>query len=497
MNQAVPKFRFALPALLVLLMGVAAPVFSQSLTEAQRIAELTKVRDGLKSEAFRNADVMFVISERAIAESVKQFVGTEITLANGNVMKLSAIETQLVTGAAIIKIGVQAKSTNLQLTGRLSSGEIQNTPEGKKLRMPLQVTEVKLLNGGISSLLIKTLFGAWLKPETWNDELPALTLPLEINEAMEIPAAQFNVEGQMPMDIVTAAYRAPLKLSLTSLLVLDKRAVVTLQVSSSGLPVNKLGSENVFPGEDRISLENEVAQLSGNPSVELATESDVRLRLSRNLISSLLSQIAAQQNPDLKFKLKQSRVRSNEVTAVVSILNYTDIENGDGQADVSELRVENIADGKVNVRLSGRGVIDAKIKGREYGIPYGFSPRTNFAINNQPIPLQFAAENGRVVLQAVPGTALPINLRFTVNVAGHEVGIDRTEAVRVDRWLSRIELPALLNREILLPNKLEIDAGGNLHVTNKHKLDYSLSKLRFGANNDAVDITADIKVNPK
>lgn len=494
MTQAVPKLRFVLPALLVLLIGVAARAFPQSFTEAQRIAELAKVRDGLKSNAFRNSDVLLVISERAIAESVKQFVGTEITLANGNVMKLSAIETELVTGAAIIKIGVQAKSTNLQLTGRLSSGEVQTTPEGKKLRMPLQVTEVKLLNGGFSSLLIKTLFGAWLKPETWNDELPALTLPLEINEAMEIPAAQFKVEGQMPMDIVTAAYRAPLKLSLTSLLVLDKRAVVSLQINSAVPAVAGVSAAPIVPTtDDRIGLETEIAQLSA----ALTNDGDVRLRLSQNLISSLLSQIAAQQNPDLKFKLKQSRVRSNEVTAVVSIVNYTDIEHGDGQADVSELRVENIADGKVNVRLSGQGVIDAKVKGREYGIPYGFSPRTTFAISDQPIPLQFAAENGRVMLQAIPGAALPINLRFTVQVAGREVGIDRTEAVRVDRWLSRIELPALLNREILLPNKLEIDAGGNLHVTGKRKLDYSLSNLRFGANNDVVDITADIKVNPK
>lgn len=497
MNQVVSKIRRLVPALLALMIGVAAQSFAQPFSDAQRIAELSKVRDGLRSESFRNADVVVVISERAIAEAVKQFVGLEITLANGNVMKLSSIESQLVTGAALIKIGVQSKSINLQLSGRLSSGEVQNTPEGRKLKMPLQVTDVKLLNGGFSSLLIKTMFGAWLKPETWNDELPSLTLPLEINEAMEIPAAQFKVEGQMPMEIATAAYRAPLNLTLTSLLVLEKRVVVTLQVNSPYPPVTPPIPGNAFSVGERIALENETAQLVANLVPGTVGDCDVRLRLGRNVISSLLSQIAAQQNPDLKFKLKQGRVRSNEVKAVVSIVNYTDIENGDGQADVSELRIESIVDGKVNVRLSGQGTIDAKVKGREYGIPYGFSPRTNFAINNQPVPLQFASENGRVILQAVPGAALPINLRFTVNVAGREIGVNRTEAVLVDRWLNRIELPALLNREILLPYKMEIDAGSNLHVTNKRKLDYSLSNLRFGANHDVIDITADVKVNPR
>src|SRR5262249_27234510 len=153
---------------------------------------------------------------------------------------------------------------------------------------------------------------------------------------------------------------------------------------------------------------NEIHQLSS----KLIGDSDVRLRLSRNVISALLSQIAWQQNPDLKFKLKQGRLRTNEVKAVVSIVNYTDIENGDGQADISELRVESIADGKVNLRLSGQGVIDARVKGREYGVPYGFSPRTNFAIKDQPVPLQFSSENGKVILRAIAGAVLPINLRF-------------------------------------------------------------------------------------
>lgn len=500
MNQAVnQKCRWALApiAIVALLACIWLPAAAQPMSNAERATELTKIRNELRArDSFRNADAVVVLSERAVADAVRQFVGLEIALANGSVMKLTSIETQLVTGAAMIKIGVQSKSVNLQLAGLLTGGEIKAGSKGPVMRMPLRVTEVKLLNGLISSVFIKTMFGTWLKPETWNDELPALDLPLEINETMEIPASRFNVEGQMPMEIATAAYYVPLKLSLTSLLLLDRRAVLVLQ-SNPQATVNQPARGSVIAGSDPTTLLpgllNEIHQLAAN----LTVDGDVRLRLSRNVISSLLSQIAWQQNPDLKFKMKQGRLRSNEVKTVVSIVNYTDITNGDGQADISEMRVESIGDGKVNLKLSGQGVIDAQIKGREYGIPYGLSPRTNFTIKDQPIPLQFVGDNGKVILRAVTGSILPISLRFSVQVAGQEIGINRTEAVQVDRWLNRIELPALLNREILLPRRLEVDDGGNLHVTQKDRLSYTLANLRVGTTNDAIEIAAEIKVSQK
>lgn len=493
MNKAIFPNRVLILGLLTLACCITlASAQSRPSVDSSRLSELQRLRDELKAnDSFRNADAVVILGERAIAEAAKQFIGLEINLANGNQVQVNSIETTLINGAALIKLGLQYKSFKLLLTGRMASGEIKDG----LMRMPIQVTEVKLLNGGISGLLVKTMFGDWLKPETWNDELPSLDLPLQLNEAMEIPASQFSIaasgESQIPMDISTPAYRAPLKMTLTTLLMLDKRALMVLQINPTQPVYDSPAIGNGTDGNDLTALESEISQLSS----ALTGAGDVRLRISRNVISSLLSQIAAQQNPDLNFKLKQGRVRANEIKAVVSILNYTDIENGDGQADVSELRIESIADGNVNVRLSGQGVIDARVKGREFGVPYGLSPRTNFAIIDQLIPLQFVSENGKVIFRASPGSALPINVRFSLDVAGREVGINRTEIVQADRWLSRVELPSLLNREIMIPRKMEIDAGGNMYVTNKQKLNYSLMNLQVMAANDALDIIADIKLS--
>ncbi len=495
MSKTIFGKRLLAAVLLALTCGFVSTLAQKA--DVQQIAELQRLRDELKAtDSLRTADAVVVISERAIIEAAQQFIGLEIKMASGNLVKVTSIESRLATGAALIKLGLQYKSVNLQLSGRIASGQIS---EGL-MRMPIRVTEVKLLNGGVSGLLVKTMFGEWLKPEKWNEELPSLNLPLELNETMEIPAAQFstggNGDGQMPMEISTPAFRAPLKLTLTSLLVMDKRAVLGLQINSTQPPVEKSVAEPDANGVDLsalAALENEIVQLGAG----LTGDSDVQLKLGRNIISSLLANLAGQQNPDLSFKLKQGRIRTNEINAGVSITNYTDVENGEGQADVSELKIESISDDKLNLRLSGQGVIDARVKGREFGVPYGLSPRTSFAIKDQPVPLQFISENGKAILRAVPGATLPINVRFSLNVAGKDIGINRTEVVQVDRWLSKIELPALLNREIMLPRKMEVDAGSNIHTTEKQKLNYSLSNLRVSTGSDAVIITAEVKLTPR
>lgn len=491
MNNFVLMKRLLVIALLVF--GGVISAHAQK-TDPQQMAELRRLRDELKAtDSLRTADAVVIINERAIAQAAQQFLGLEIKMASGNLVKLNSVECNLATGAAILKLGLQYKSVNLQLSGRIASGQIS---EGF-MRMPIRVTDVKLQNGGVSGLLVKTLFGEWLKPEKWNDELPSLDFPLELNETIEVPASQFKLEGssdgQLPMEISTPAYRAPLKLTLTSLLVMDKRIVLGLQVNSASPLVEKTFVETVSNELDPMVIENDIFKLGAS----LTTNSDVRLQIGRNVITSLLANIAAQQNPDLNFKLKQGRLRTTEISAGVTITNYTDVESGEGQADISDLKAEGVADDKLSLRLSGQGTIDARLKGKEFGVPYGLSPRTTFVIQDQPIPLQFITENEKIILQALPGATLPINVRFSLNIAGKDLGVNRTEVVQVDRWLSRIELPALLNREIMLPRKMEVDAGSNIHSTEKQKLIYTLSNLKVNTDNDAVVVTADVKITPR
>jgi hypothetical protein len=468
-------------------------VFGQQIKPAERLNELRTLRDQLQlTNSLRDSDVVVMLNERAISEAAQQLVGLEFVLSNGGVLKLTSVETELKPAAAIVKVEVQAKSSttvNLQLIGRINSGEF----EKDSLRLPLRVTEVNLMAGRLSSLFLKTLFGEWLKPETWSDELPAIEIPAEFSETMRIPAGRFDVAGEMPMEVSTPDYQAPLKFAVTSLFALDKRIVIALRMNQDAPAANLIQTSFASANDnDAGALESEIERLSEG----LAASSDLRVRVSRRVINSLLAQMAAAQSADFNIRLKRGRIRSEEVNLVVDFTNYTDVEGGEGRADITQLSIERIADGKIEVRLSGQGELDARMSGREFGIPYTISPHVTFSIKDQILPLEFFSEEKKGFLRAAPGSTLPISVRFSLKVAGQDFSFSRQSVAQADKWLNRIELPSLFDREISLPRKMEIDAGGNPHVTEMRNLGYTLSNARIGAKDDAIEIVADIKFNP-
>jgi hypothetical protein len=485
------RLAFAIFSAILCLLIEAQSAFGQKFSDAERLNELRRLRDQLQlADPLRDSDVVVILSERAISEAAQQIVGLEFLLSNGSVLKLTSVESELKAAAAIFKIGIQAKSSttiNLQLTGRINSGEF----ERGALRLPLRVTEVKLLNGGLSSIFVKTLFGKWLDTATWNHELPAIEIPMEIAETMRIPSGRFDVAGDLPMEISTPEYQAPLKFAVTSMLALDKRAVISLRLGqdapAKAIPASYAGGNDNNP----MALEGEIARMSEG----LNSGGDFRAVLSRRLINALLAQMTAAHNADLDIRLKRGRIRSEEVNVIVNVTNYTDVESGEGRADVTQLDIESIADGKVNVRLSGQGEVDARLRGREYGVPYAISPRMTFSIKDQSLPLEFVGEGKKIFLRAAPGSTLPIDVRFNLKLAGHDLWFDRRPVAQADKWLNRIELPSFFDREISLPRKIEVDAGGNPHITERRNLGYTLSNMRVGAKNDAIEITAEVKLN--
>jgi hypothetical protein len=487
------KYLAAILALLAVAAAYHSTVYCQPIGEAERINELRRLRDELTaSESLRNADVTAILSERLIANSARQMEGLEIQLPRGGVLHLNSIGIELLPAAAIVKIGVQAKSSinvNLLLTGRLGTGEVK----GDLFQLPFQITDVSISEGTFTSLFLRTFLGDWLTPKKWNEELPPLELPLEIGEALQIRASRFQVEGSLPMEISTPDYRSSLKFRLRSFLVLEKRLVLGLEmISEQATPKIIQASFTDSQAQDASALKSEIARLSEG----LSCGRDLRLMVHRHVISRLLGQIAVAERNDFTIDLKACRVRSEEVETLVKVTNYTDVESGSGYADVSRLSIERISDGILDLRLSLRGEVDSRLRGREYGIPYRLSPHTTFAIDDRIVPLQTISEGDRVVLRASPGASLPINLRFSIKVAGRELGINRNTSVQLERWLNRIEIPSFFGRQFSLPRRLEVDAGGNLYVTRSLKINFTISNMVVETTGDAINIIADASFSP-
>jgi hypothetical protein len=486
------KLAFAIFSAILCLFLEAQTAFGQKISGFERLNELRRLRDQLQfADPLHDSDVVVILSERAISEAAQQLVGVEFLMPKGGVLKLTSVESELKTAAAIFKIGILAKSTvtmNMQLTARISSGEFDRGA----LRLPLRVTDVKLLNGGISSLILKTLFGEWLDPRTWDKKMPDIEIPMEIAETMRIPAGRFDVAGDLPMEISTPEYQAPLKFAVTSLLALDKRAVVSLRLGGDApakpIPASFVDDATDANGIDPMALEDEIARKCEG----LNLAGDFRAVLSRRLINALMAQMTSAHNADFDIHLKRGRIRSEEVNVIVNVKNYTDVEGGEGRADVTRLDVESIADGKITVRLSGQGEVDARVRGREYGVPYAISPHISFSIKDQPLPLEFVGEGKKIFMRAAPGSTLPIDAQLNLKIAGHDVRLDRRSVAQADKWLKRIELPTFFDREISLPRKIKIDPGGRTRIIESRNLGYTLSNMRVGAKDDAIEITADV-----
>lgn len=481
-------------AVLVLTGGGVGTVRSQQADTSSRLSELRRLRDELRlSNTLSEADVVVMMSERAFIDALKQFIGLEIVLSNGSTVRITSFDGQLQTAAAVIKVGLQSKSkvtVNLQLSGRIGTGE-----SGEQFfKIPYQVTNVTLMNGKLSGIFLKSLFGEWLSPAKWNEELPTFELPIEYGDFIHMPAGRMEIAGSVPVELSTPEYKPAFRFALTTFLVLNKRAVLGLKLQDGSgarippsiIPTSFTGSNSSEPG----LIENEIESMAEG----LMNAGDLHVRMSRRLVNRMLDQIVKAREVDFDIRLKPGRLRTDEVNTLVKVTNFTDIESGEGRADIKQLSLEKIDNGRLNFKVTGQGEIDARLRGKEFGVPYSLSPRTTFNIRDALVPMQFVSEGDHLVLQAVPGATLPVALRFSLSVAGRDLGIDRNLTIQADQWLKRIELPSFFGREITLPRKIEIDAGGNLYVMESKRLNYNLSRVRLSAGEGAIDFVADVSV---
>lgn len=464
-----------------------------AVAQSPELPLLRQLRDQLvATNGLRDADVVAIISERAINDTAQRMKGLEIKLANGAVMKINAVAIELKPAAAWVKLGVEAeplgklKSVNFRLSGKLGSGEIN----GSHLRLPFQLTDVALgAEDSSSSSVLKFLLREWLAPEKWNAALPPLEIPLQLSQALEIPAATFVTNGEMPMTITTPAYQIKTEFWLVNFIVLDGRVVIALNLQPYAEAINVPRTLFDWDDEDILSVTKEIAELSQ----PLKSDNDLRVLVRKNAINNLLAKIAAAHTLDLTAQLQPGRLRTEEIDALLGkILNYTDVESGAGQADVASLQIEKISAERVFMRLSGQGELMAQVKGREFGIPYHLAPHGKFSLNQELVPLQILSNNDRLVVRAEPGTYVTVRVSLSIEVAGHSIGLPRTVKLQTDQWLKHLELPAIFSQTVQLPRKIVIGKNNEIAIVNSETTHYSIANLRVAMKPEELEFMADI-----
>ncbi|MBI1766040.1 MAG: hypothetical protein HYR56_31940 [Acidobacteria bacterium] len=483
--QKEPMYKIWLAALLL---SLAVAVIAQQTDAPRPAAGLPQTYAQLKTAT--ESDLLLVLSEPTVNQAAQSLTGMEFTLANGALLRIKTITARLTAAGAEVKLEVlafssatSAKALNLRLTGIMNNAE----PQDGALRLPFRLTEVALDNGVLTPLL-RLWFGEWLSPERWNAALPALTVPREVAETLDIPAAQFEVGGSLPMTVTTKPYQLPLPFTLSALCILEGRAVVGLRLAEltneEALSVNSPAAA---------ALPVELARLSE----QLGVSRSLRARLSRRLLSQMLLRLAAARTDDIQMLLRPGRVREEAVDGLVKVTNYTDLESGNAQADVQQFVLDRIDAGGLTARLRLQGVFDTRLRGREYGIPYRIAPHGTFAINDRPVPLRVTSTDGRAFLQATPGTQLLLDLRFQLGLVGREIGFNRQANLPAERLLNHLELPAFYLRKLPLPYKLAVNQQGKLDVVERQERWLELTGLQISAQSEALEINGDVLVKAR
>src|SRR5215470_19968652 len=115
------RLTFAVFSAILCLFIEAQTAFGRQIGGFERLNELRRLSDQLQlAYPLRDSDLVVILSDRAISEAAQRLVGLEFLMSKGGVLKLTSVESELKTAAAVFKIGIQAKSSvtmKLQLTG--------------------------------------------------------------------------------------------------------------------------------------------------------------------------------------------------------------------------------------------------------------------------------------------------------------------------------------------------------------------------------------------
>ncbi|MFN0123250.1 MAG: hypothetical protein ACKV2V_22330 [Blastocatellia bacterium] len=480
---------FALPLICLFLLA-GAPVRAQHI-EVDHAETLARLRETLHiHDGFRQADALAVLGENALSTLLNELTGLEIRLSTGTVLQISSTALRMDTGLARVEFGVRVRPglplaipVSLRLLGELGSGEITGTG----LRLPFRFTEVK--SDSLPTTLLTTVFRQWLQPERWNESLPPLELPLNLEDSLDIPATRFEAAGSPPMEIATPPFKLRLHLVPVSFMFLRGRAVVALYLAAN--PAHTV-SWTPIPGQarDAAAIANEIESLAAH----LPGGPDVRFRLSHNTVNSLLTQAATAGPVDMTVRLRPGRVREEHVERVISVHNYTDVESGEGNADLQEMHVEAAAGSRLNVRLTAAGTLAARLRGREYGVPFSLSPHGAFNINNELLMLETVHDARTVYLRAVPGSQIPVRVALRFSVLGRTMQLPQTMRLQADQLFGNLALPDFLSREIALPRRIEASEKDGARISASVNRRYGITGLRVNGDNAGIELTARLAV---
>ena len=221
---------------------------------------------------------------------------------------------------------------------------------------------------------------------------------------------------------------------------------------------------------------------------------DVQVKISKNMLNSLLQRLAASNNTDISFLFQYTPKIYNEEKSALGIkyTNYIDLKGGKLDVNLKSLKILEFFAGKFSAQLEldGKGNLD--VNGQYMGVPASAKPDVQVYLNDKVTFNVQAKDNGSLLIKPA-NQKLTLKIKISVKLLGWSVPYYKEIPLELAQLVKPIEVPLNFQMDFLLPQPSSVP-GDNTFVQTKNRLEFLNSSVN--ADKTYIEYKTDINFLP-
>lgn len=221
---------------------------------------------------------------------------------------------------------------------------------------------------------------------------------------------------------------------------------------------------------------------------------DIQVRLSKNLMNSLLQRLASSNNNDISFLFQYTPKIYNEEKSALGIKysNYIDLKGGKLDVNLKSLKILDFYSGKLSAQLELEGKGNLDVNGQYMGVPASAKPDVQVYLNDKVTFLVQAKDNGSLLIKPA-NQKLTLKIKISVKLLGWSVPYYKEIPLELAQLVKPIEVPLNFQMDYMLPQP-STTPGDNTFVQTKNRLEFLNSSVN--ADKNYIEYKTDINFLP-
>ena len=221
---------------------------------------------------------------------------------------------------------------------------------------------------------------------------------------------------------------------------------------------------------------------------------DAQIKLSKNLINSLLQKLTSAQEKDISFVFLASPKIYNEEKSVLGIKysNYVDLKGGKLDVNIKTLKILDFYSDKLTAQIELAGKGNLEVNGQYMGVPASAKPDVEIYLNEKVTFLLKPNNKGNLILKPESQT-LMLKIKIAVKLLGWAVPYYKEIPLNLLQLVQPIEIPLNFPMYCQLPKPSDTP-GSNQFVFKPYTVDFSNSSINCSSK--YIEYKSDINLLP-